>query len=330
MMSRLGLLVMIGLAAAPATVRADEGRQSVDDAWWTGPLLAAGANTVPRGHLYLEPYLFDAMVRGHFDGSGQRRGVPHEHDFGSQSYVVYGLFDDVHVGLIPRVGFHDPAEGPSSSSVGIGDLGLLGQIRLTRFDEARGIPATALVVQETLPTGTYDRLGDRTADGLGGGAYTTSIALYAQHVFWLPTGRILRARLDLTYAFSASASVDDVSVYGTGAGFHGRAHPGQTFVANAAWEYSLTRSWVVAMDLVYEHDGRTSVRGVGPPQDGASDAEGMPIELAAPPGWSIAVAPAVEYNLSSRVGIIAGAKLMLAGHNATDAIIPVMAFQLFL
>jgi len=57
----------------------------------------------------------------------------------------------------------------------------------------------------------------------------------------MPNGRILRVRLDLTYALSASAGVHDVSVYGTSSGFRGRAYPGDSFTADAAGEYSVTR-----------------------------------------------------------------------------------------
>ncbi len=30
-------------------------RQSRDDAWWTGPMLAPSAATLPRGHFLIEP-----------------------------------------------------------------------------------------------------------------------------------------------------------------------------------------------------------------------------------------------------------------------------------
>jgi len=69
---------------------------------------------------------------------------------------------------------------------------------------------------------------------LGTGAYSTTLALYSQYFFWMPNGRILRTRLDLSYSISGSASVRDVSVYGTGEGFKGRARPGNTAVINAA------------------------------------------------------------------------------------------------
>jgi hypothetical protein len=31
-------------------------RQSLDDAWWTGPMLAPSAATLPRGHFLIEPF----------------------------------------------------------------------------------------------------------------------------------------------------------------------------------------------------------------------------------------------------------------------------------
>ena len=37
--------------------------QSLDDAWWTGPMLAPSAATLPRGHFLIEPYLFDVIVQ---------------------------------------------------------------------------------------------------------------------------------------------------------------------------------------------------------------------------------------------------------------------------
>jgi hypothetical protein len=84
------------------------------------------------------------------------------------------------------------SNGPSSSGIGLGDLTLQAQYRLTKFHVGSWIPTTSLAVQETLPTGKYDRLGNRPSDGLGSGAYATTLALCSQMYFWLPNGRILR------------------------------------------------------------------------------------------------------------------------------------------
>jgi hypothetical protein len=300
---------------AAAAVESSASRQSRDDAWWTGPLLAASPGNLIPGHFLIEPYLFDAIPQGHYDNDGTRHPGPHANNFGSQSYILYGLSERVGVGLIPRFGFNDPGAGRDSSKAGVGDLTLQAQYGLTRYEAGSWIPSTAFVFQETLPTGKYDRLGDRPADGLGAGAYSTNLSLYSQYFFWMPNGRILRTRLDLSYSISGSASVHDVSVYGTTAGFNGRARPGNVALINAAWEYSVTRNWVLALDVLYEHDSNTHVAGAN-------------LQLNSGTGHTWSLAPAIEYNFNSRVGVIAGAKLTTSGRNATAVVIPVAAVNI--
>src|SRR3984885_15396025 len=252
------IVLLLGVSVANAA-----STQSRDDAWWTGPLLAASPGSLTPGHFLIEPYVFDAIPQGRYDNDGSRRPVPHANDFGSQSYLLYGLTDEVGVGLIPRFAFNDLGEGRSSSRVGMGDVTVQAQYGLTQFHEGSWIPTTAFVLQETLPVGKYDQLGDRPANGFGTGTYSTNLSLYSQYFFWMPNGRILRTRLDLSYSISGSASVHDVSVYGTTDGFYGRARPGNVALNNAAWEYSVTRNWVLALDVVYEHDSNTRVSGGG-------------------------------------------------------------------
>jgi hypothetical protein len=315
-------LLLTGLARAAIA----DSRQSRDDAWWTGPLLAASPGTLPQGHFLIEPYLFDGIARGHYDNDGVRQPGPHQNSFGSQSYVLYGLIDTLSVGLIPRFAYNAPSVGRNSSSVEVGDLTLQGQYRLTQYEEGGWIPTTAIVFGETLPVGKYDRLGERPADGVGSGVYTSIVSVYSQYFFWLPNGRILRTRLDVSYSLSGAANVHDVSVYGTGQGFRGRAYPGDSVLVDGAFEYSLTRNWVVAFDVVYEHDASTRVSGLDlqNPSQGSSP----PFSASSGAGQTWSLAPAFEYNFNSRVGIIAGAKLTVAGHNAGAGIIPVAAVNI--
>src|ERR1700680_2815970 len=85
-----------------------------------------------------------------------------------------------------------------------------------------------------LPTGRYDRLGKRPSDGFGSGAFTTMLSFYSQTYFWLPNGRILRMRFDVSQAFSSSAHVEDASVYGTAAGLPGATGSGSALLRAAA------------------------------------------------------------------------------------------------
>ena len=313
----LGVFVMLALMSGLAG--AQEGspassvvRQSLEDAWWTGPMLAPNATTLPRGHLLIEPYLFD-VIGAHSNG------------LGSLTYVNYGLANRFTVGLIPTAGFNVASSGPSSSRVGLSDLTAQGQYGLTRFHAGSWIPITAVVVQETFPTGKYDRLGDRTSDGLGSGAYTTTLAFYSQTYFWLSNGRILRMRFDASQAFSNNVNVADVSVYGTGAGFRGHAKPGSSFSADAAGEYSVTRSWVLALDVTYRHNWNTRVTGYnvldlngGNPTSirlntGSSDAFGF--------------APAIEYNWTPTLGVLLGTRVIPASHHTAGTITPAVAIN---
>ena len=287
-------------------------------------MLAPSAATLPQGHVLVEPYLFNVMSYGRFDMKGTWHAGSREHDIGSLSYILYGLTDRLSVGLIPRFLFNEPAGAPNSSSVGVGDLSLQAGYGLTRFQDGHRMPALALVIDETVPTGRYQRLG-RASDGFGAGAYTTGLSIYSQDYLWMPNGRILRVRLDLTYALSASAGVHDVSVYGTSSGFRGRAYPGDSFTADAAGEYSVTRNWVLALDVVYQHNDNTRVSGTLP----SSVAAGLSdFRADSGSGYALGLAPAIEYNWNSRVGLLVGVRMFVAGRNATASVTPAVALNM--
>ncbi len=316
-------LVCALLLRAPAACAAEQSRE---DAWWTGPMLAPSAATLPSGHVLIEPYLYDVMSEGRFDRHGTRQPGQGEHDVGSLTYVLYGLADRVTLGMIPRFGFNEPAGAANSSAPGAGDLTVQAGYGLMRFEDGHRWPAVSVVLDETLPTGRYERLA-RSSDGFGAGALSTALSVYSQDYLWMPSGRILRVRLDLTYALSGSAAVRDVSVYGTPAGFRGRAAPGDAFTADAAAEYSMTRNWVAALDIVYQHNDSTRVLGsVGAP----SGVAGAPSAFSADSGtgYSLGLAPAVEYNWSSRRGLLVGVRIIAAGRNAAASITPAMALNM--
>lgn len=321
------VVAVMGAGLAGAATPDDSTRQSRDDAWWTGPLLAASASTLPKGHFLVEPYLFDSIVHQRFDDNGVRRDVAHGESLGSLTYLLYGVTDRISAGLIPRLGYTQASQAGRSTGVGMGDVTIQAQYRLTQFQEGSWVPTTSVVLGETLPTGKYDRLGEHPSDGFGAGVRTTTVSVYAQDFFWMPGGRILRTRLDLSYAFSGSATVRDVSVYGTSTGFHGRVSPGDVFTADAAWEYSLTRNWVLALDAVYEHDDSTRVAGQDLSRH-VTDPGAASIALNSGSSESLSVAPAVEYNWSGNVGFIMGVKFPATGRNTSAAIIPVVAVNL--
>jgi len=305
-----------GVARAQVATPTPPARQSLDDAWWTGPMLAAGASTLPRGHVYVEPYLFDVITYGAYNRNGSLVGAPRANSYGSLTYLLYGITDRFTAGIQPIFGYNTATNGPSSSGIGFGDLSVIAQYKLTQYHVGNWVPTSSLVVEETLPTGKYDRLGANPNDGFGGGAYTTIASFYTQEPFWLSNGRILRTRIDTSYEFSGSAAVNDASVYGTNVGFHGSARPGNAFYVDVSQEYSLTRSWVLAMDEVYRHDSNTHVSGGN-------------IVLDSGPSDTVYLAPAVEYSWTSDLGVLLGVRLVPAGSNRSATITPAIAISIF-
>lgn len=289
------------------SLRSGNAREQMNNAWWTGPMLAPSAGTLPKGHFLAEPYLYDVTT-------------PHTNSFGSLTYLLYGLANGFTVGAIPTFGFNKVSSGLSSSGIGAGDATLVTQYRLTKFHEGNWLPAAALNVQETFPTGKYDHLGDRPADGFGSGAYTTTVSLYLQTYFWLNTGRILRMRFNTSEAFSANVNIQDASVYGTETGFRGHAEPGSSLSFDASWEYSLTSNWVFALDIGYKLNDNTYVTGYN------NSIQNPPvIQFNSGPSRVLIFAPAIEYNWNSSLGILIGTRLIPAGTNVTASVTPVVA-----
>ena len=319
----LALLAMTAcLAVAQEVSSPQEARQPLDNAWWTGPLLAPSANTLPRGHGLIEPYLYDVISQGSYDSSGVRHSAPHINGFGSLTYVNYGLANKFTVGLIPVFGYNQVSQGLDSSSIGAGDLTVQAQYRLHLFHEGSWVPTTSFAVQETFPTGKYDSLGVRASDGIGSGSSTTTLCFYTQTFFWMPNGRILRTRFNVTQAFSREARLQDVSVYGTSQGFRGHADPGAALFIDLAGEYSITRSWVLAFDATYRRQYNTAVTGynISSPTELVSLNSGS--------SQAFGLAPAIEYNFTSKVGVIVGMRVFPAGKNTSNSITPAIALNI--
>ena len=210
--------------------------------------------------------------------------------------------------------------------MGFGDLTLQASYRLTQFEKGRWMPTTAVVLQETLPTGKFDNLGSRPANGIGSGAYTTALALYGQSYFWLPNHRILRSRVNLTQTFSHSSAIENVSVYGTGEGFRGTAKSGATFAALGAIEYSITRRWVLALDVQFNRAWNTRVSGFDS-TDPSSTPEPPSILFNTGSRHSFAFAPAIEYSWTSNIGVLLGTRIIPSNPTTTRSITPAIAIN---
>jgi hypothetical protein len=291
-------------APDPQTNIEERYRTAMKNARWTGPMLASNAETLPKGHGYTEPYFFDVITGGN-------------HYPGSSGFYQYGLAEGFTVGLQPNFAFGTKSPNREFS---VGDLKLLSQLRLTHFTPENRIPTVAVVLQENLPVGKHDKLGPNK-DGHGSGSFATEVGVNVQHYFLLRNDRLLRARLNVLKSFPHGADVEDRSVYGTGPGFRGHAEPGSKTTLIAAVEYSLTREWVLAFDIIRESTSKTKLKG---------RYNGGPlIEQTFPSRHQVGFAPAIEYNWSDTTGILFGVWINPKGHNTPKSIIPAFAYSRF-
>lgn len=303
-----GAAALACLISGPARAEStdvEQVRAAMKSARWTGPMLASTAETLPRGHFYTEPYFYDVIVGG-------------DHHPGSSGFYQYGLFDNLTVGFQPSFA---TATNHLGRGMAIGDFKLLSQLRLTHFTPDHRVPTIALVLNEVVPTGKFDRL-EPSEEGHGSGAFATEVGVNVQHWFLLNNGRLLRARINVLQRFYNKTSVEGRSVYGTDAGFRGHARPGARTTLIGAVEYSLTNKWVLAFDVEADFAGHTRVVG--------RESTGGPlVHTIAPASRDIGFAPAVEYNWSPSAGALLGVWIIPKGHNAPSSITPAIAISKF-
>ena len=106
-----------------------------------------------------------------------------------------------------------------------------------------------------------------------------------------------------------------ISSYGTAQGFNGIALPGASAEIGIADEFAIDRHWVLALDIAQDFARAAHVHGAGAPNFHATS--------------RFVVAPAIEYNFTDWIGVIAGVEYAPAGHNSSAAITPQAAVNMF-
>src|SRR5712672_2700316 len=145
------LFATCGAAVTDQAQASGAGRQAVQDAWWTGPLVASPGAAMPQGHLVVETYLFDAIIQAQYDDSGARSAVPRTDGFQSQTYFFYGLTDTVTLGLGARFAYEQPSQGPSGSRVRVECAPVGPQDHAAAGRAERWLPTISMMQAETLP-----------------------------------------------------------------------------------------------------------------------------------------------------------------------------------
>ena len=291
------------------------GDAAVQAQWFTGSLEAPSPALPVAGLLAVEPYLIDTSNTGAYGNGGGHLSVPD--DVTAVTSVIalkYGITNRLTVEALPSL---SRVWNSQSNATGIGDLPVELEYRFNDENNTTGYPSVTASLGMTLPTGSYDHL-NVPLDGLGSGAYTLKEGILFQSLFDTAGHHPLRLRFyGSLFEPVADVSLRNMSVYGTDQGFQGHAAPGFASELGIGAGYALDQRWVLAFDFVQNFANGTHVYG--------SEASGNIINTRSASSARTALAPAIEYNFSDNLGIIAGAEFSVAGRNTSSYVAPQIA-----
>ena len=178
--------------------------------------------------------------------------------------------------------------------------------------EGRWWPTILVSLVETFPTGKFQKLDPKKneTDIMGLGSYATQFGLVLSHLYHVAKHNYLVLYLTFQDTVYSHVHVKGFNAFGGGFGTRGTVRPGNQFSVTFSAEYSLTKNLALALDIQNLYFNSTKFSG----KRGVDD-EGDRAKVGFPSSDQLNIAPAIEYNFSDALGIIAGAWFSAAGRN---------------
>lgn len=281
------------------------GKTDVPAPWLTGPLLAPSGLTIPAGHYNIEPYIFIIANTARYDSHWKPVKMETFWNNYFQPQFQFGFTNWVDFEFSPTL-FYNYTKGAVKWVVG--DMPVLFDFQLYkgRGNTTDWITTLKLVLKETVPIGKYQKLDPKklATDVGGGGSWQTALGLVWGNLFYLGKGHFLTGRFSCQYTLPAPTHVKNLNAYGGGPGTTGTVYPPQNFQIDVGTELTFTQRWVLALDLVGSWSGATRFKGT------------TTVSNTAPTSAQFSLAPAIEYNWNTDLGIIFGPWFTVAGRNA--------------
>lgn len=284
--------------------------QKMFNPWYAGPLLTGSAHVLQAGSFNVQPYLFVTDNYASYDESGDTHSISDLVSVNPLLFMQAGIYKKSIMTSVIVQGIYNHQKGHSSTNFGDTSANLGFGI----FQETVYRPALLFQVQETFPSGKYQRLNPNKdgVDSTGGGAYRTQFTLNASKiVWWWWLEHPMNFRLSLNYVPPAHVHVKGFNSYGGGYETSGNVLLRSNFIGNIGYEFSFTQRWAFACDFSYTYAAKTSFRGKR-----GVDESGNPAGVGGPFKDQLSLAPAIEYNPSSSVGLLAGVWFSVWGRNS--------------
>ncbi|MBI2742749.1 MAG: hypothetical protein HYX48_02390 [Chlamydiales bacterium] len=283
--------------------------EELEGPWFTGPLLSSSPHIVPLGYINFEPYLVAQNYYGEYDKNWHPHSTPRTQTITPIFFFQMGLTKDLDFQFNPQF-FYQQSQGASATR--LGDTSVALDYQLLWDKKGEWWPAIKLFVREFFPTGKYQHFDPKKnfTDDAGAGVFETDFGVVIGRIVHLTGIHYLSPRFTFIYGVSSNVHLEGFNNYGGGFGTKGTAKVGSTFTTVFGTELNISKNWALAVDIAYLYGNKTTFHGKR-----GFNADGTQAVVGGPSFNQVSVAPALEYNFSEEVGIIAGAWFTVAGRN---------------
>jgi len=279
--------------------------------WLTGPLLAPTGTATPFGDFVVESYAYFTTTTGTYNSGWDGVSAPHNFfSFNPQFLLFFGLTPWMDINIVPQF-FVNSTRGKTSTRFGDFSAALDFQVYPNTYDF--WFPGIKFAVREVFPTGSFQRLdaNNFNTDDTGAGTFGTAFNLVLYKVYHFIGHHFMSMTLSGSYQINSPVHVHGLNTYGGADDTDGRVMPGNILQLIASFEFTLSQNWVFAIDNVYTHQDVSQFCG-----NPGTASDGTPAIVGLPSSEQISFAPAIEYNFSATLGIIAGCWFTAAGRNS--------------
>jgi hypothetical protein len=286
--------------------------------WLTGPLLTPSGVIIPLNYINVEPYLFVNVTTGRYNKHWHAQKIPRFYNINVQLPIEIGLSKWLDIIINPQASYN---RTKNASCYVLNDT-----IATLNFQLYHNHTDLKFYIQETFPTGRYQKLRPKklSTDIGGMGAYSTGVGLVVMQTIHFCLDHYLVWRLNPFYTYLPPVHVKGASFYGGVKTTHGRIDPQCNWGALFGLEYTLTKHWAFAFDAYGFCKTKAHFSGRS-----GFNPDGTPASVGLPSAVQFSLAPAIEYNFSSSIGLIAGTWFTIGGRNSFRFISAVIAFNYF-
>ena len=301
--------------------------------WFTGPLLALAAQTVPPGHTNAFFEVNNAISNSIYNSKWERVSEKTFSSTQMSPQLSYGLNDrfDIQYNALYVIN-----QNQGVSYEHMGDASVILGFQALSQEKNHSQPDLRITLQEVLPSGIYNRFtaARNGADATGMGSYQTSLGFNFQYLSQLNEKHYLNSHVTVAFTYVSSVAINGISTFGGTPQTEGIINQGNAVSIDWAGELTLTQKWVAVMEANIIYQQASTFHGVVGDL-GASNA----LDLLQPTKQNIgqsnigrgnldqiSLAPALEYNFSANYGAIVGVWFTVAGKNTPEFIAPIIQF----